>query len=182
MRYSELIERDLPKNSWQSLTADPDKAEFGKELVNLVQNAYQSTELGSNVNSLNDVIPSDWIVLDWDKNPDIDTVLFYRVNRPGETWTGNKIQGLGHDGQQGSKQKAIQKLEASLSKNGWWIESSDAMQHILRKSLPAVTDQAFLQKLFNDPNLKMIGPDEYVRTLGNGKQIKESVFGKPVLS
>ena len=48
--------------------------------------------------------------------------------------------------------------------------------------MPAVTDEAFLQKLFNDPKLKMAGPDEYVRTLGNGKQIKETVFGIPVLT
>ena len=182
MRYSELIERDLPKHSWQSLTADPDKQEFGQELVNLVQNAYKNTPLGSHVNSISDVVPSDWIVLDWDGEPDVDTVLFYRVSRPGESWKGNKIQGLGHDGQQGSKQKAIQKLESVLKQSGWWIESSDAMQHILRKSMPAVTDEAFLQKLFNDPKLKMTGPDEYVRTLGNGKQIKETVFGIPVLT
>jgi len=182
MRYSELIERELPKNSWEVLTADPDKAEFGQELVNLVQTAYKNTPLGSHVNDLNDVVPSDWIVLDWDKNPDVDTVLFYRVNRSGEPWRGNKIQGLGHDGQQGSKRKAIQKLESQLQKNGWWIESSDALQSVLRTTAaPAITDENFLRKLFQDPKLKMIDADTYVRTLGNGREITETVFGKPVI-
>lgn len=182
MRYAELIERELPKNSWEVLTTNPDKAEFGKELIDLVQNAYQNTPLGSMVNAFADVVPSDWIVLDWDENPDVDSLIFYRVNRPGETWSGNKIQGLGHDGQQGSKKKAILKLAQVLQQSGWWIESSDALQSVLRNTpAPAVTDEEFLRKLFNDPNLRMVDDDTYVRTLANGKEIAETVFGNPVI-
>ena len=183
MRYAELIERDLPKNSWEVLTANPDKQEFGQELVNLVQNAYKNTPLGSNVNSLGDVVPSDWVVLDWDKNPDVDSLIFYRVNRSGETWTGKKIQGLGHDGQKDSKNKAIYKLEKLLQQQGWWIESSDALRSVLLKtSAPVVTQEDYLQELFNDPNLRMVDQVTYVRTLGNGKEITETVFGHPVVN
>ena len=183
MRYAELIERDLPKNSWEVLTADPDKREFGQELVDLVQHAYKNTELGSHVNSLGDVIPSEWMVLDWDKNPDVDTLIFYRANRPNETWKGNKVQGLGHDGQKDSKGKAIYKLEKLLQQQGWWIESSDAMRAVLLKtSAPVVTQEDYLQELFNDPKLRMIDQVTYVRTLGNGKEITETVFGHPVVN
>jgi hypothetical protein len=183
MRYAELIERELPKNSWEALTADPDKQEFGQELVNLVQTAYQSTELGSNVNDLSDVVPSDWLVLDWDKNPDVDTLVFYRTNRAGETWRGNKIQGIGHDGQRGSKKKAIQKLEQVLQQQGWWIEASDALRATLRKvNAPIVTDVGFLRELFDDPYLTKMDPVTYSRKLQNNRVIIESVFGHPVLS
>ena len=183
MRYSELLERELPKNSWEALTANPDKQEFGQELVNLVQHAYQNTELGSHVNGMGDVVPSDWLVLDWDKNPDVDSLLFYRVNRPGETWTGNKIQGLGHDGQRGSKKKAIQKLQQVLNQEGWWIEASDALRATLRNvNAPIVTDVEFLRKLFNDENLTKMDPVTYSRRLKDNRVIIESVFGNPVLS
>jgi len=178
----QIQERELPKSSWEALTADPDKQEFGQEMVDLVKNAYSNTPLGSNVNNLGDVVPSDWLVLDWNANPDIDTLVFYRINRPGEAWRGKKIQGLGHDGQKGSKQKAIAKLESLLQQSGWWIESSDALQAVLRKtSAPAVTDVKFLKQLFRDPDLQMVDDDTYMRVLGNGQQIFETVFGKPII-
>ena len=182
MRYAELIERELPKNSWEVLTTTPDKAEFGQELIDLVQNAYGVTDMGSMVNAFKDVIPSDWMVLDWDNQPDVDTLLFYRVSRGDEAWTGNKIQGIGHDGQKGSKQNAIKKLESVLHQNSWWVESSDALRHVMLKtSAPVVTDEEFLRKLFNDPNLTMIDEVTYERYLGDGTKLTETVLGKPTL-
>jgi len=183
MRYSDLItELELPKNQWELIISNADKEEAGENLVDLVQQAYSSTPLGSHVNSLRDVIPSDWEVIDWDPEDDVDATMFFRKNRAGETWTGNKIQGIGHDGQRVSKDKVIQKVRQALDKPGWWIESSDAMAHVLGKmNAPLVNDEAFLQKLFNDPNLKMIDDKTYVRKLGNGQTIKETVFGKPKL-
>lgn len=178
MRLSEFA---LPKNSWEMLISTSDKHELGGELVDLVRNAYSKTPQGSFVNSIQDVVPSDWRIIDWDQDPDVDATIFYRANRAGETWIGNKIQGLGHDGQRTSKDKAIQKMMFLLGKKGWWIESSDAMQHLLRKQqVPAVTDERFLQTLFNDPNLRMINDDTYIRKLSSGT-IQETVFGQPTL-
>lgn len=183
MRASEILsELELPKNKWEVIFSSEDKHEVGHELVGLVQAAYSKTTFGSFVNNINDVLPSDWYVLDWDHKPDVDTAIFYRKNRPGEPWTGHKIQGLGHDGSPTSKTKAIQQIRALLGKQGWWIESSDAMRHVLKKSgLPAVEDESFLQRLLNDPNLSMIDQQTYVRMLSDGTKVTETVFGHPVL-
>lgn len=183
MRASEfVVEFQLPKNQWELLISTADKHEAGPELVDLVKNAYSVTPLGSMIQQLKDVIPSDWNVIDWDEDPDIDATVFYRYNRPGETWQGIKIQGLGHDGTRQSKDRAIEKIQQLLNQPGCWIESSDAMRRVLlRLNLPAVTNEQLLQKLFNDPNLQMIDTNTYKRTLANGQTIAETVFGHPRL-
>jgi hypothetical protein len=177
-----LTEFQLTKNQWELFISNADKEEAGSDLIGLVQNAYGGTSQGSFVNSMKDVIPSDWNVIDWDHDPDVDAAVFYRKNRAGESWSGHKIQGLGHDGTRTSKDKAIGKVQALLSKPGVWIESSDAMRSILKKyNVQAVTDVELLRSLFNDPNLEMVDADTYTRTIGSG-QITETVFGNPHLT
>jgi len=183
MRAIEFLrEFELPKNQWELIVSNNDKEELGTDLVSLVRQAYSNTPQGSFVNSIKDVIPSDWNVIDWDQDPDVDSCVFYRKNRGGESWQGYKIQGLGHDGTRTSKDKAINKIRELLSKPGVWLESSDAMRHVLKKlNVPSVTDEKELQQLFNDPNLRMINDDTYVRTLPSGTKVTETVFGSPKL-
>ena len=177
-----ILEFVLPKNSWELLISSADKEEVGTELVDLVKHAYSSTPQGSFVNSIKDVIPSDWKIIDWDHDPDVDATVFYRANRSGENWVGYKIQGLGHDGQRASKDKAINQIKDLLGRQGWWMESSDAMEHILKRvGLTPVDDEQFLKTLFKDHNLKMVDKDSYIRKLTNGQLIRETVFGKPAL-
>lgn len=184
MRAKEfIIEFELPKNKWELVVSNDDKQELGTDLVSLVRQAYSNTPQGSFVNSIKDVIPSDWNVIDWDEDPEVDSCVFYRTNRPGESWRGYKLQGIGHDGARISKDKAIAKMQELLHKPGVWVEASDAMRHILTKlSVPAVTDEQFLQQLFNDPNLRMINDNTYVRSLSGNNKISETVFGNPTLS
>lgn len=180
MKIDEVL--NLQKNQWTLLLSTADKEEAGPELVNLVKHAYSNTQKGSMVNSLRDVVPSDWEVIDWDSDPDIDACIFYRKPRGNEGWVGHKLQGLGHDGTRTSKQRAIEHMVSLLSKPGVWIESSDALRHVLNKlNAPAITDVNFLRKLFNDPTLEMTDHNSYVRTLQNGVKIEETVFGHPRL-
>lgn len=177
-----ILEFVLPKNSWELLISSADKEEVGTELVDLVKHAYSSTPQGSFVNSIKDVIPSDWKIIDWDHDPDVDATVFYRANRSGENWVGYKIQGLGHDGQRASKDKAIGHIKDLMGRSGWWMESSDAMEHLMKKiGLTPVADKDFLQALFNDPHLRMVDEDSYERKLQTGQTIRETVFGKPKL-
>ncbi len=177
-----LYELYLPKNSWELLISTADKEEVSHDLVDLVQTAYTNTSDGSFINSLKDVIPSDWNVIDWDKDPDVDACVFYRKARANESWTGYKIQGIGHDGSRTSKDKAIQKIQQMLAKPGVWLESSDAMRAVLKKlNVPAVEDVRVLQALFNDPYLEMFDNDTYDRRLPGGRVIRETVFGNPKL-
>ena len=179
MRFYEF---QIPKDQWVADIANDAKQEVGNDLIGLVQTAYSNTPQGSFINSIKDVIPSDWHVLDFDQDPDIDSCIFYRGPRGSEKWRGQKIQGIGHDGSAQGKKKVVARTIELLSKNGWWIESSDAMRAVLKKfSVPAVTDVEKLQKLFNDPNLKMIDQDTYVRTLPGGPKITETVFGNPIV-
>lgn len=183
MKINEIVDKavTLTKGQWETLISTSDKEELGGELVDLVKHAYNNTPEGSFVHSIRDVIPSDWGVIDWDKDPDVDATVFYRAPRSNETWTGYKIQGLGHDGQGNSKTKAVQQIMHMLSQTGCWLEGSDAMRAVLKKSnAPIVTDEKFLQQLFNDRNLRMVADDTYQRRLSN-RIITETVFGKPVL-
>lgn len=182
MKIIELVEFQLPKNQWIVNISNDAKEEVGDDLVNLVQTAYSNTPQGSFVNSIKDVVPSDWNVIDFDADPDVDSCVFYRGPRGQESWRGQKIQGLGHDGSRLSKDKAIGKVHELLSLPGWWIESSDAMRAVLKRlNVPAVTDVKVLQKLFNDANLTMIDDDTYIRKLPNGPTVTETVFGHPII-
>lgn len=171
---------ELPKNQWVTDISNSAKQEVGGDLVGLVQTAYSNTPQGSFVNSIKDVVPSDWNVIDFDADPDVDSCVFYRGPRLNETWIGHKIQGLGHDGTRPSKDKAINKINELLRLPGWWIESSDAMRAVLKKyNAPAVTDVKVLRKLFNDPKLMMVDADTYTRILQDGGKVSETVFGNP---
>lgn len=173
--------REFAKNQWQVLVSDEDKLELGQDLVDLVQTAYASTPLGSFVTSIQQVLPSDWHVLDWDQDPDVDCTVFYRGPRPGESWHGYKIQGIGHDGNPVSRRRVVDRVQQLLARPGWWIETSDAMRTVLmRGNLEPVTDVKVLQRLFGDPRLRMISADTYQRRLSDGSRIRETVFGRPL--
>lgn len=177
---SYLIEFALKKNTWEYIVTSKDKRFAGTNLVDLVQTAYKATPDGSFINALKDVIPSDWVVIDLDDNPDIDATIFYRQARSNEQWKGRKVQGIGHDGSAEAKTKVIDRLVAELGKYGTWIEASHALERVLlKKGIKPVTDVKVLQKLFNDDKLKMISDTSYERSLPGGKTIQETVFGLP---
>ena len=172
----------MPKNRWEFILSTPDKREHSDNLVDLVQTAYAKTSAGSFVNSLQDVIPSDWSVLDWDKDPELDIAIFYREARPNETWQGKKIQGIGHDGQRTSKDMALKQMASYLNKPVWWIEAADAIRHIMLKmGAPVVTDEATLQAIFPGTDLTMIDDKTYTRLVDGTNTATESVFGKPIV-
>lgn len=175
-----LQENEIPKGKW---VAAPTKAPRGNELVKLVQTAYKNTPEGSFINSLSDLTSSKWLGKDHDSDPELDVTIFYRAARGGESWKGYKIQGVGHDGSDESKKRVLQKLKELLSKNGWWVEASDALEHVLYKmGVPYVKDEGFAQKVFPNTDLKMVGDKgKYTRILFGSKRIKETIFGKPKL-
>lgn len=176
--YEFLIE----SGQWELLDSNDEKEQWGKELIQLVQNAYKNSNLGSFVNSLNDVKRSDWLVLDWDDCNHPDSAIFYRENRPNETWVGYKIQGVGHDGLSESKRNIIDKVRQQLSKNGWWIESNANGPSVGKYSgAPSVKDEQLLKSIFPNTDLEMLDQNgKYQRKLANGTEILEYVFGKPI--
>lgn len=180
MRIFEI--REFPKNRWVDEISSADKLELSDNLISLVQTAYKNTDIGSFVNKVSDVMPPDWNVIDIDDDPDIDACVFYRKPRSKESWDGIKIQGIGHDGSKYSKAHAIAKVQRMLILPGTWIEASGAIKTVLlRQGSIRVTDEKFLQYLFQSPDLTMIDDHTYRRTLSNGQVVEETVFGYPVL-
>lgn len=176
-----LREFHIPKNTWQLVVNDTDKVEIGHDLVKLVQTAYSSTVKGSFVNSIKDVLPSDWLVVDWDDDPGVDIAIFYRKQRANEPWVGNKIQGIGHDGKPESKARAIAKVNELVAQPGWWIESSSAMRLAMMKmSAKPCTDENILRNLFPGSFIRMIDRKTYIRKI-DGIVMQETVFGNPVI-
>lgn len=181
-KLKESVQEDVKKNRWSLLVADPEKHQWSDNLIQLVNNAYQNTSLGSFVQNASQVAASDWVALDWDPQPDLDCTVFYRKARPNENWTGYKIQGIGHDGKTESKQKVIQRVKALLTKPGVWIESSDAMARTLGKlGLQPVTDEQTLQQLFPGSTITILDKNGTYERDAGGTKIREQVYGNPII-
>lgn len=176
--HSYLHEKNVKKGKW----VPPMISTRGEELIDLVQIAYRKTPEGSYVNSKGDLKPSSWLAKDFDDDPELDVTVFYRNPRSGEPWKGNKIQGIGHDGSDDAKKRAIGKLQELLRKGGWWVEASDALEHVLyKKGVPYVADESYAQKVFPNSDLKFTGnKGQYTRSIGS-KRIKETIFGKSIV-
>jgi hypothetical protein len=179
----DIENRNIIKKKWELILTHHDKELFSDELLNLTKTAYKNTTLGSFIKTIDDVFPSNWIVIDYDEDPQLDVCIFYRKANLNDNWTGNKVQGIGHDGQKDSKRLAIDKLIEFLSRKGNWIECSEKLQEILisKNSSLLVNDEELLKKLFKSDNLKMINNTTYTRELPDGAVIQESVIGKPKL-
>ena len=104
MKYLKAFEEyEFPKNKWEIVSSNPVKKIEGKTLIELVDTAYKSTPLGSFVKTIQDVVKSDWLVIDYNEEAGVDACIFYREPRTNENWVGKKIQGIGHDGVKDSK-------------------------------------------------------------------------------
>ena len=167
---------EIPKNKWMDVPTD----EYGGDLVRIVQTAYKKAPMGSFINTKSDLVGSDWHSIDIDSDPDIDATIFYRKARGGESWSGYKIQGIGHDGSRKAIDKVLKKLKSQLGKRGWWIEASDAIEHIMYKlGVRYIEDEVEAQKVFPNTDLKMTGNrGQYTRKAGS-KTVRETIFGYP---
>lgn len=144
------------------------------ELIDLVDTAYKHTTLGSFVKTIADVKSSDWLVLDWNEDPKLDIAVFYRGPRKNESWTGKKIQGLGHNNELLSKKKLMDKLENLLTSGRFWIEASDALAVSLLKRLDPITNVDIINSIFN---VKSFNADGSYDRIVNGRLHTEYLFG-----
>lgn len=174
-----LTELSMEKDKWYSLTKDGAKIDMSDTIIKLVKIAYKNTPEGSFVNILRDIKNSFyWIGIDNDEDTDLDGVIFGRKPRASESWKGIKLQGIGHDNTSKSKSQVINKVVRLLSSHTkYWIEASDALEHILYKhNVPYVTDVEVLNKLYGE--VEMIGnKGQYTRKLSDGKTVTETTFG-----
>lgn len=179
-----IVEAEQPFQGtpvWTKLS-EADKHRLGNRLIELVQLAYAKAPKGSFVNTQADVLASNWLVTDLTGDGIPDAVIFYRVARADEAWSGNKIQGIGHNGQKKSKVSVLAHLEQLLKQPGWWMEGGVELRStLLNHNIKYIKDENFLQELFPDSEFTMISPGTYIRTLDVGTTTPESVFGNPEL-
>ena len=185
-----LVEKDFvpdlvkKKGSWAIIPTTTDKEDFAIDLIDLVNKAYVNTKRGSFVNSIKDVISSEWIAVDLPGDEGIDAAIFYRLPRSNEPWQGKKIQGFGHNGTEKSKKAVIEQHRKLLLRRGWWVEASAAMEHILHKQrVPYLDNEEKARKMFPKSDLKMTGDlGQYERTIpGTSQKLKETIFGNPII-
>lgn len=174
-RLESLLKR---KGEWILLSSSGEAMEIYQTLIDLVDNAYKSTKLGSFIKYRSDVGKSQyWEIVNVDDDPEPDVCIFGRKPGSNEKWSGIKIQGIGHDGQRISKHSAVEKMVSLLNKGGFWIEASDAVEDILRKKGVKICKEEEVSKAFPNGIDKYNADGSYLRTLPNGVQIQETSFG-----
>ncbi len=168
--------KKLMEGPW--LDADP--SEYDDELISLVQTAYQNAPMGSFIRSSRDVMQSDWKASDVDDDNALDATVFYRPPRAGETWTNFKIQGIGHDGSKEAIKAVLNKLESMILSGEYWIEASDALEHVLyKRDVPFVDDERYAAMVFPNTGLTMSGAQGRYTRKANSQEIHETIFGDP---
>jgi len=164
-------------NKWYTFSTNT-ITKVSDNIIKLVQNAYKNTDDGSFVNHKSDLKYSNyWYAIELDDGDnEADAVIFARKSP-----NGIKIQGIGHDGDVVSKRELLGYLAKLLLKNGHWIEASGALEKVLyRLKVPYISSEKVAQSIFPNTNLKMIGDGgKYTRKLENGKEVTETIFGKP---
>jgi hypothetical protein len=172
-------------NEWIDLSNDPIKDMVKKDeptkenLFNLVQMTKHIGDENSNLKSINDVLSTKydhWEAINFDEDPDADAVIF------GRNYHGIELIGIGHDGNQRSKDQVVKRLIELLKSGKFWMEASFPLSKVLL--------QAGLQPFKDENKIKSIFPDStewqffkdgsYVRDLELGKKTDNKyIFGNP---
>jgi hypothetical protein len=177
LKNNPLLE-ELPKDKWVDITPD-EKAEYAKDIFDLINTAY--APIGGNINykSAADVLGSeadaDYEVINIDDDPEPDALVSYK-----EKTTGKKLTAMGHDGTSGAKSLSVNHTADLLKKPGYYIEVSGKLQDILlSKGAPVVKDKDIIQKVLKGKELEFNEDGTYQRYIG-GKKHTKTLLGNPI--
>jgi len=177
LKRNPLLE-ELPRDKWVDLAAD-EKAEYAKDIFDLINTAY--APIGGNLNykSAADVLgaeaDADYEVINIDDDPEPDALISYK-----EKEAGKKLTAMGHDGEPISKSKSLNRMASLLKEPGYYLEVSGKLQDILlAKGAPVVKDQELIQKVLKGKKLEFNEDGTYQRFIGGEKHTK-TLLGKPV--
>ena len=177
LKRNPLLE-ELPRDKWVDLAAD-EKAEYAKDIFDLINTAY--APIGGNVNykSAADVLGSEadaeYEVINIDDDPEPDALVSYKDKE-----AGTKLTALGHDGTSSAKSKSLNHLADLLKQTGYYLEVSGKLQDILlAKGAPIVTDKELIQKVLKGKDLKFNDDSTYQRFIGGTPHTK-MLLGNPL--
>jgi hypothetical protein len=177
LKNNPLLE-ELPKDKWVDITPD-EKAEYVKDIFDLINTAY--APIGGNLNykSEADVLGSeadaDYEVVNIDDDPEPDALISYK-----EKDAGKKLTALGHDGSSEAKAKSLNRMATLLKQPGYYLEVSGKLQDILlAKGAPVVKDKELIQKVLKGKKLEFNEDGTYKRFIG-GEPHTKTLLGNPI--
>lgn len=144
-KFSQTL--NLPKNKW--IKIDPNKyPELSNEFFELISTAYKEIGGHAKVNSPKDVFKDKnwnyWEIIDIDKQPDVDLLIFGQ-----KTKYGIKFSGVGHDGTKLSKKTYLEDTGIKLKLRGYYAEVSGKFAEILmnKYQVPTIEDENLVRKI-----------------------------------
>jgi len=177
LKKNPLLE-ELPKDKWVDI-APNEKAEYAKDIFDLINTAY--APIGGNLNykSEADVLGSEadanYEVINIDDDPEPDALISYK-----EKDAGKKLTALGHDGSNIAKSKSLNRMASLLKQPGYYLEVSGKLQDILlAKGAPVVKDKELIQKVLKGKKLEFNDDGTYQRFIGGEKHTK-TLLGNPI--
>lgn len=170
LKNNPLLE-ELPKDKWVDIAPD-EKAEYAKDIFDLINTAY--APIGGNLNykSAADVLGSeadaDYEVVNIDDDPEPDALISYK-----DKDAGKKLTALGHDGSPEAKSKSLNRMATLLKQPRYYLEVSGKLQDILlAKGAPVVKDKELIQKVLKGKELEFNEDGTYQRYIGGKKHTK----------
>jgi len=178
LKNNPLLQEELPRDKWVDIASN-EKAEYAKDIFDLINTAY--APIGGNLNykSEADVLGSeadaDYEVVNIDDDPEPDALISYKDKE-----SGKKLTAMGHDGSSQAKSKSLNRMADLLKKPGYYLEVSGKLQDILlAKGAPVVKDKNVIQKVLKGKKLEFNEDGTYKRTIG-GEEHTKTLLGKPL--
>lgn len=165
-----LPEREgYPKGKYIQVKDPKELKDLSNVIFDLIKTAYKDVKGGAlKFKSPKDVTQSDitfWKVADVDSDPEIDVVYFGK-DRKG----GNKMTGLGHDGERSNISDLMSQAVKILKTSGYYAEVSGAPYVIFVKknNVPVIEDEETVRKLLRGKDIEWHGEHPTGKFKGNG--------------
>lgn len=176
-RKQYLEEANLPKNQWVTLTKK-ELTDEKEEIFKLIDDAYAQIGGHPNYKSPDNVDGSqggsNYEVIDFDEDPDIDAVSVSK-SLP----SGVKYVATGHDGTKTGRSKVVNHKADNLRKSGYYIEVSGKIKDILiAKGVPIVTDPEVIKRVLKGKEIELNADGSYQRRIGGDLHTKV-LLGNP---
>ena len=178
LKNNPLLQEEFPKDKWVGLN-NKEKAEYAKDIFDLINTAYAS--IGGNINykSAADVLgaegDADYEVINIDDDPEPDALSASK-----KTPSGNKLTAIGHDGSPQAKSKTINHYASLLKQKGYYLEVSGKIKDILlTKGAPIISDPELIKKILKGKTIELNDDGTYQRFIG-GEKYTKILLGKPL--
>lgn len=176
-RNQYLEEINLPKNKWVRLNRK-EVSDEKEAIFKLIDDAYAQIGGHPNYRSSDNVDGSEgdsnYDVIDFDEDPDIDAVSVSKTKS-----SGIKYVATGHDGTKTGRSKVVNHNADNLKKSGFYIEVSGKIQDILvAKGVPIVTDPEIIKRVLKGKEIELNHDGSYQRRIGGDLHTKV-LLGNP---